>query len=720
MNESPPVAVPAGIAPSLTAWLRVVLWGAFIVPLIAFVLMALFGFDRAQRDTQASLEHGSALALRQAERTFELARAIAARVDTIAAGDDDTVRAREAEIHQRLADIASGLPQVVNLIVWDADGWPLARSDVYPVSRTVSIADRAYFVEQKTAERPIGISEVVIGRQTGRELVNVTTRRHIGSGRFDGLITIALSPDYFRDYYRSLVSEEPNLATFAMVRSDGELIARWPLAVDGRHRVEADNPLLREIEAGVDAGMIVLPPMQGRETRMVSFRRVPDLPIYVAAGVDRGAMLQSWLRFVGMLAALFVPITLGLAYVSWLALRRSRREEELTAEVQAGMARQAQAERAALETQKLQALSQLTGGVAHDFNNLLTILSNNLHILTRLRPELGELRQVQSMTRAVKSGVRLTRQLLSFSRKQALRPETVELQQWLPATEGLVKSTLGSKIVLDFHVDPDTRPITVDLAELELALINTALNAQFAMPDGGTLRVTASNTRHARSGDRPMVMICVEDDGSGISPDLLPRVFEPFFTTKGVGQGSGLGLSQVAGLCDQAGGFATVESDKGKGTKIGLYFPAATAPVVDGEVLPGQPQAVLRGRVLLVEDNDEVATVTEALLASAGLVVARVANAEAALERIGASADRFDVVVSDISMPGPVDGIGLAFALRKNWPRMPVLLMTGYTERIDEAVGAGLNVLSKPAPPHEILGEIRRLLPVETHSAEPA
>ena len=713
-------AVSGRSASSLTAWLRVVLWGAFIVPLIAFVLMAIFGYDRAERETEASLQHGSALALRQAERTFELAKVIAARVDMISAGDDDTVRAREAEIHQRLADIASGLPQVVNLIVWDADGRPLARSDVYPVSLGVSVADRAYFVEQKTAERPIGISEVVIGRQSGRELVNVTSRRHSGSGRFEGVVTVALSPDYFRDYYSSLVSEEPGLASFAMIRSDGELIARWPVATNGRRRVEAENPLLREIEAGVDAGMIVLPAMPGRETRTVSFRRVPNLPIYVAAGVDRGAMLQSWLRFVGMLAALFVPITLGLAYVSWLALRRGRREEELAAEVQAGMARQAQAERVALETQKLQALSQLTGGVAHDFNNLLTILSNNLHILTRVRPDLGELRQVQSMTRAVKSGVRLTRQLLSFSRKQALRPETVELQQWLPATEGLVKSTLGSQIVLDVQVDPDARPITVDLAELELALINTALNAQFAMPDGGTLRVAARNTRHARSGDRPMVVICVEDDGSGISPDLLPRVFEPFFTTKGAGQGSGLGLSQVAGLCDQAGGFATVESEEGKGTKVSLFFPAATTPVVDGEVPAGQPQAPLRGRVLLVEDNGEVAAVTESLLTAAGLVVARVADAGAALERIGASADRFDLVVSDISMPGPVDGIGLAFALRKDCPWMPVLLMTGYTERIDEAVSAGLNVLSKPVPPHEMLAEIRRLLPVATRSAEPA
>ena len=698
--------------PSLTTWLRAVLWGAFLIPVAAFVAAVIWGYDRAYREAEASIEHASALALRQARTTFQISKDVALRVDQIAEGSAEDVRTRESEIHQRLADIALGLPSIVNINVWDALGQPLARSDLFPVNREATVADRVYFREQMNEEQMLGISDVLIGRQTGRELFNVTMRRHPGRGTFDGLIAVSLSPEFFRDYYRSLVADEPNLTAFALIRTDGLLLARWPAATDGRTKVESANPVMQQVASGVDSALIVLPPQGSRDTRLVSLRRVPGVPVYVAAGVDRASMLAGWFRFVGVLAAVFIPVTIGLVYVSWVALRKMRVERQLSAEVREEMARRAQAERAALETQKLEALSQLTGGVAHDFNNLLTIISNNLHILRRRHPAIGETRQTESIARAVASGVRLTRQLLSFSRKQALRPETVQLQQWLPAAEGLIASTLGSKIRLAFDVDAATLPITVDLAELELALINTALNAQHAMPQGGTLRITARTELHERSGDRAMVVIRVEDTGTGIAPELIGKVFEPFLTTKGAGKGSGLGLSQVSGLCDQAGGFATVSSEPGNGTTIAMFFPAAAPMAIAAAPEDPAIERTIAGFVLLVEDNAEVASVIEHLLQTAGLEVLRAANADDAYARVEAGSDRFDVVLSDITMPGSMDGIEFAFAVRKHWPALPVLLMTGYAERINEALHAGLRVLSKPVPPHELLGEIARLIAV--------
>jgi two-component system NtrC family sensor kinase len=277
-------------------------------------------------------------------------------------------------------------------------------------------------------------------------------------------------------------------------------------------------------------------------------------------------------------------------------------------------------------------------------------------------------------------------------------------------TEGLIRSTLGSNTSLTFSVDEDTDLITVDLAELELALINTALNAHHAMPGGGALRICAVNTAPTTDG-QPMVVVTIEDSGRGIAPDLLGKVFEPFFSTKGEGKGSGLGLSQVRGLCEQAGGFATIESEVGVGTKVSMYFPAID--VIGTSIassLPHEEDIALEGRVLLVEDNDEVASVTEQLLRSSGLMVVRAVNADAALTQLGLQSADLDMILSDISMPGSMDGVQLAFLVRQRWPHVPILLMTGFAERINDAIRAQMPVLAKPVHPLELLREVGKLL----------
>ena len=308
--------------------------------------------------------------------------------------------------------------------------------------------------------------------------------------------------------------------------------------------------------------------------------------------------------------------------------------------------------------------------------------------------------QLAAISRAVKSGVRLTRQLLSFSRKQALKPEVVVLQQWLPAVGDLLRTTIGRAIELEIEIAPQIAAIQVDPTELELALINIAVNAKHAMPSGGTLRICAARSRRAGA----MVVIAVSDSGTGIAPDVLDKVFDPFFSTKQPGEGSGLGLSQVYGLCAQAGGSATIASTVGRGTTVTLQLPAVAVPApVLPPVAPPQP-ARLRGHVLLVEDNEQVADGIVALLRSAGLEVSRAVDADAGLALGLAGA--FDVVLSDIAMPGAMSGIDLALRLRQAKPSLPVLLMTGYSARIHEAAAAGLRVLSKPTEPSVLLAEI--------------
>jgi len=699
-----------GFATPLATWLRAMVWGAVLVPLTAFVAAAWWGYEHAVGEAQAAAERTAVLVRGQAQRTFEIARDIAHRADAAAAGDDAGVRSREAEIHARLDDMVAGLPSVVNLNVWDGDGLPIARSDRFPVDRAVSVEDRPYFRQQKTSSLALGISAVMSGRQTGLELVNVTVRRSAPDGRFAGVVAVSLAPAFFRDYYRSLAADNPALTRLALMRTDGAILAAWPQAqtgVDGH--VAPEDEVFAHVRAGERAGQLEVDGAGGGDTRIVSFQRVGEFPLYVAAGVSRAAMLAGWLRFVGLLAAVLVPVTAGLTYVSIVALRKTRREQAITAELNDAVARRAAAEKSMLEGQKLETLAQLTGGVAHDFNNLLAIVSSSLHVHRHLHPEQADERHLQAVSRAVRSGTRLTRQLLSFSRRQALRPELIVLQTWLPGTEGLLRSTLGSRITMDIEVEPGVCPISVDVAELELALINLALNARHAMPNGGRLRITARNEGASEDGTT-MVVIGVADTGVGIAPEVLPRVFEPFFTTRMNEAGSGLGLSQVHGFCAQAGGRARITSEPGLGTTVELVLPAeapqllAPTPPVVADAGP------LSGKVMLVEDNEDVANSTAAILQASGLQVTHYWSADAALGVLHGDAALPDVVLSDIEMPGTLSGMDLAFRLRERWPRLPVVLVTGYAKQLEEAVSGGLRVMPKPTPPQDLLRELRRAL----------
>ena len=699
-----------GFDTPLANWLRAVVWGALLVPTTAFLAASWWGYERAVADAEAAAERTAVLVRGQARHTFEIAQEIAQRANAAAAGDDATLHAHEAEIHARLADMVAGLPAVVNLNVWDAHGRPIARSDRFPSDHIVAVEDRPYFLQQKNAPVPLGISDVLTGRQTGLELLNATIRRDTPDGQFGGVVSVSLAPAFFREYYRSLAAENPSLARFALVRTDGAILANWPMNDAGdTRRVTLSDDVFARVNAGERDGHLEIRSKRDGQLRFVSFQRVGDYPLYVVVGVSRAAMLAGWLRYVGLLAALLVPVTAGLTYVSLVALRKTRREQAITAALNEAVSRRAAAEKSVQESQKLETLAQLTGGVAHDFNNLLAIVSSSLHVQRHLHPETADERHLQAMSRAVQSGTRLTRQLLSFSRKQALRPEVIALQAWLPASEGLLRSTLGSRIAMDVDVEADVCPISVDAAELELALINLSLNAKHAMPGGGRLRITAHNEGASEDGTT-MVVIAVADTGVGIPPEVLPRVFEPFFTTRMNEAGSGLGLSQVHGFCAQAGGRARIVSGAGQGTTVEMVLPAE-APLARPPAGPvTAPPELLAGRVLLVEDNDDVAQSTAAILQAAGLEVTHQWSADAALAALNGGASLPDIVLSDIEMPGRLSGMDLAFRLRELWPQLPVVLITGYAKQLEEAVSGGLRVLPKPTPPQDMLAELRRAM----------
>jgi PAS domain S-box-containing protein len=357
------------------------------------------------------------------------------------------------------------------------------------------------------------------------------------------------------------------------------------------------------------------------------------------------------------------------------------------------------------ESQKLDALGQLTGGVAHDFNNLLMIITGNIHTLKRLAGDDAKgLRAVQAIEKASEHGASLTRQLLTFARRQSVSPQTVDLSERLHSLREVLDTGLGGSVQIHIHVAAGVWPVTVDPGEFEAALVNLVINARDAMPGGGTVTVRASNTRlddDVRSGD--FVAIQVEDAGTGIPPDVVAKVFDPFFTTKPVGKGTGLGLSQVHGFAHQAGGTVTVESELGKGTKLTIYLPRSMTKAASGRAEPGSAGS---GTVLLVEDNPEVASASTGLLEQLGYAVRWVADAESALSAL--DRDGIDLVFSDIVMSGKMDGLGLARAIKQKHPALPILLTTGYSEALQSAQG-DFPILRKPYQLHELSRALSRL-----------
>jgi PAS domain S-box-containing protein len=363
--------------------------------------------------------------------------------------------------------------------------------------------------------------------------------------------------------------------------------------------------------------------------------------------------------------------------------------------------------------QKMEAIGKLTGGIAHDFNNLLMIIGGSAQTFKRLLdPKLP--RAIEAIQTAAKRGESLTRQLLTFSRRQHLSPTIVDLNASIKNMRTMIESSLRGNIVYNEEIGEAVWPVKVDLAELELAIVNIAVNARDAMPNGGlfTLRVgnVAADQQSGDDGSNgDLVSISFSDTGVGIPPNLLSKIFDPFFTTKEVGKGTGLGLSQVYGFVHQAGGTIKAESKVGEGTTFTVYLPSCQGSEVaaEEELVPDIPRAP-RPTVLIVDDSAEVAEVTSSLFEHLGYDTDYRDSAEAAL-KVLADGTKIDLVFSDIVMPGTIDGVGLAREIRARYPNLPVVLTTGYSDAAQEAP-ADLKILRKPFDTAALRGCIQDMM----------
>jgi PAS domain S-box-containing protein len=374
------------------------------------------------------------------------------------------------------------------------------------------------------------------------------------------------------------------------------------------------------------------------------------------------------------------------------------------------------------QSQKMEAVGRLAGGVAHDFNNLLTIINGQARLLLEEPAAPDELqRGLEEVVRAGNRAAELTRQLLAFSRRQVLQPRLVDLNAVISETERMLRRLIGEDVELVVSLDAGLDPVMADAGQMAQVLMNLAVNARDAMPGGGRLRLESRNVRlqaplawsagRLEPGD--YVRLSVRDTGTGIEPDHLTRIFEPFFTTKGVGKGTGLGLSTVYGIVQQSGGVMRVESEVGRGTCFEIYLARAEAPAEAAESAPAAPPAA-RGTetVLLVEDDRSVRALARQVLRRRGYRVIEAENGRHALEVGTAYPGHIDLLLSDVVMP-ELGGPQLAERLCAARPGLRVHFVSGYT---DDAIGSsgalrqGIPLLEKPFTPTELAGRVREVL----------
>jgi CheY-like chemotaxis protein len=367
------------------------------------------------------------------------------------------------------------------------------------------------------------------------------------------------------------------------------------------------------------------------------------------------------------------------------------------------------------QAQKMEAIGQLTGGVAHDFNNLLTIIRSSADLLrSDAIPEERKRRYLDAIADTADRAAKLTAQLLAFARRQALKPEVFDAAERVQLVCDMVRTVVGSRIRLDLDLRCDGCFIEADIAQFETAVINMAVNARDAMDGEGTLTITARSSEGMPAGrwheaaEGPFVAIAISDTGRGMAPELTTQIFEPFFTTKDVGKGTGLGLSQVYGFAKQSGGDIQVDSEIGRGTTFTLYLPRVSPPerVERPEREMGDESRVERSCILVVEDNQAVGEFATQLLAELGHETRLAISADQALRLLEEDAERFDLVFTDVVMPG-MSGIDLGLEIRRRWPKLRVVLTSGYSHVLAQDGRHGFELLHKPYSVQSLTGVLR-------------
>ena len=602
---------------------------------------------------------------------------------------DSRISANEENLHLRFERLADSSEQIKSVWIFDRNGHALVNSLTYPAP-TVDFSDRDYFKAHIDRDIGIYVGEVLRPRPPygGAPFFGVSRRRSSPDGSFNGVIQASILPEYFSGFYAKIGSDAGSYAS--LIRDDGLILARFPPS--DIPALLPNGDLLKAIRAQPEGSLLLTSKLDNVE-RKVAYRKVAGFPVFVVAGLETQAIRAQWLSQMSNHLIFGLPATAALIAIVLLALKRTRRfYEEAT--------RRQVAENALKQSQRLEALGQLTGGVAHDFNNLLMVVGGSAQKLKRRHHDPADVRSLDMIELAVRKGSNLTRQLLSFARRQNLSPKVVDLVDCIEKFREVLRQSVSGDIAIEIEAPPQQVPVKIDPDEFEIALLNLALNARDAMPDGGritisitTLRLEEDTGPSGLTGE--FAVIAFSDTGSGIADDIRDRIFEPFFTTKKVDRGTGLGLSQVYGFAQQSKGAITVASRPGIGTTFELFLPCCDEALqLESNAATDALPLVKPATVLLVEDHPDVSAVGSDYVEQCGFKVVCASSAEVAVDILNQRGD-IDLVFSDIVMPG-MSGLELGRLIREHHPETPVVLASGYSDRAAIAVREGFTLLQKP------------------------
>jgi signal transduction histidine kinase len=647
-------------------------------------------------------------------------------VDFILANASDTLATARAHPPVDIAAITAalrrriiGVRQLIGVALTDADGNLLlsTQPDQAQPGSTTQLPEAVASVLADHRRDPA--TSLRIGSPVrladGRWTSLLTRRISAPDGSFAGLAIGFLNLAYFEDFFRAVELDEKG--AIVLHRRDGTVLARHPHVESAIGTSFANLSPFTEVLANHQFGTVLMVSPVDGSLRMVSIRALRSFPLAVNISVDVEQTLADWRHQTWVFGISAALVSLTIASLLVVLARRSRQIEALVVEhaeareqavsanrqLREQMVERERVELALRQTQRAEAIGQLTGGVAHDFNNLLTVVLGNIDLIRGNAaddPHFNE--RLATMAAAAERGATLTAQLLAFARRQPLVPRPIDINAMIDSMDGLLHTALGSTVASQKTLAPTLWPAMIDPTQMELVVLNLAINARDAMPFGGTLTIATSNTclsAPERPEDPPAgdyVTVEMRDTGQGMAPEVLAKVFEPFFTTKGPGAGSGLGLSQVFGTARQSGGGVAIDSWPGHGTVVRVHLPRAnTAARPAADTSPTMAIHAPRARVLVVDDDDAVRITTSDVLTELGYSVRSASCGEQALELL-ANDHSIDLLLTDVAMPG-MSGPALARAARRRRPMLPILFISGYADPEGIAGEALLgNLVRKP------------------------
>jgi two-component system NtrC family sensor kinase len=652
-------------------------------------------FERADEQIKQALD----LSAEQALRVFRSIDVTFDSVEQITRGrTEQTLRLNEAELSERLKQFVKALPDIGSVWILNAQGDAIVSSLFFPVPPAANAPEQAYLKNQLARDSNLHVGEVQRIQMTGRLIVPVSKWRTDSSGTFSGITEISILPQAFERFYQPLA--ERTSASFALIREDGAILARHPVPTIAGIRLDASTGFSQLVARSPAGGEYTSVSRVDRLDRRFAVRKLEGFPLYVSSSLETRDIVQGWLWHMAGHLVFGIPAT---AFFIALILLAMRTTSGLYAEAE----RRQAAEASLRQSQKMEAVGQLTGGVAHDFNNLLTIILGNLQLALRHTSEGRQQRLLTNVYHAAERAAELTKRLLAFSRNQPLNPRPIDVNRLVADMSDLLGRTLGETILIETVRGGGLWLTEVDQAELESALLNLAINARDAMQSGGKLTIETGNASldeaycESVDGVKPgqYVMISITDTGTGMSQEVIVKAFDPFFTTKPAGAGTGLGLSQVHGFVKQSGGHIRIYSELGEGTAVKIYLPRGFARRAEAQSETKVPESQ-KGRletVLVVEDDPDVRSYVTETLRSLNYGVLEAPDGETALVLLHRPGP-IDLLLTDVVMPG-INGRVLGDAAKLHRPELKILYMTGYSRNAIVHQGRldpGVSLIQKP------------------------